>query len=163
MAETTLAVPDRPALGGIIVARCNPYGNATMRGPRHLLGGVYDAGHEGRYKWECRNPGEVRARMRCRHGHRGQEMTLCRPHVAEIQKRMAGLCPPCAYPPAMMMQVEIIHRLEQELAAIYYAGGEGTPAWVRKQTEINDAAKVSTELTRRGIAHNCQLKLDEVS
>ena len=42
--STPAALARPPA---IMHKRCNPFGNATDRGPKHLLGGVYGPQHEG--------------------------------------------------------------------------------------------------------------------
>ena len=120
-----------PALIGV---RCNPYG-AETGGPKRLLGGLYrgasaatpgmdlpQAIAEG--EWACRNMAQVRCRMTCRCGHKGQPMDLCswhdevtghtelvagterwvsetvrvRGHFEEISRRQAGFCPPCGFP-----------------------------------------------------------------
>lgn len=124
-------------MGGIAIltGRCNPYG-AETGGPARVLGGLYgprSATTPGmglptsveQGEWPCQQPAQVRCRMICAHGHRGQVMQLCswhdEPHITsqpgpggtfrpvagtirqhghfeEIQKRQAGLCPRCAFP-----------------------------------------------------------------
>jgi hypothetical protein len=121
----------------LIGRRCNPYG-AENGGPRRIMGGLYsgksaatpdmdlpDNVAEG--EWSCPNLAEVRCRMTCRHGHRGQVMELCswhdevtfhgehrgngvvvqvpgkvrtRGHFEEIQRRQSGFCPRCGFPPS---------------------------------------------------------------
>jgi hypothetical protein len=118
----------------LIGQRCSPYG-AETGGPKRLMGGLYgpksartpdmalpQAVEEG--EWACDQPAQVRVRMTCRHGHRGQVMPLCsfhdveviggeftagewrqvkttkrvHGHLEEIQRRQAGFCPPCGFP-----------------------------------------------------------------
>jgi hypothetical protein len=52
-----VSAPEAP---GVAVERCNPFGHSTGkggdRGPRHLMGGLYSAAHEGEKKWFCPSP-----------------------------------------------------------------------------------------------------------
>lgn len=118
----------------VAVRRCNPYG-AETGGPARLLGGLYRGAsaatpdmdlpdNVAQGEWRCEWPAQVRVRMTCAHGHRGQPMDLCswhdedtwqadyvagtfrqvkstvrvRGHFEEIQRRQAGFCPPCGWP-----------------------------------------------------------------
>lgn len=93
---------------GYGVARCNPYGHATDRGPKHLLGGIYGPEYEGHVKWECPNPAAGRFYMQCETGHRGPLVDLCIPHVRMITRRQSGLCTRCAWPPeAIAIEMDI--------------------------------------------------------
>ena len=121
----------------VLQRRCNPYG-AESGGPRRVLGGLYGPRsaesapdldlplNVTQGEWSCDVPAEVRCRMTCRCGHRGQVMELCswhdtvshtgrmvagrfeaetvngrsRGHFEEIQRRQAGSCPRCLYPDA---------------------------------------------------------------
>lgn len=118
----------------LLYGRCNPYG-AESGGPKRLMGGLYGAKSArtpGMYlpqnveegEWSCPQPAQVRVRMVCPAGHRGQVMDLCswhdetvysgeyiqgtfrqitstvraRGHFEMIQSRQAGVCPRCCYP-----------------------------------------------------------------
>lgn len=122
----------------LLLRRCNGYG-AETGGPKRLLGGLYGPNsavtprddlplsvQQG--EWPCLIPAEVRCRMICRCGHKGQVMELCswhdeinyhseaigaklvptydtirvRGHYEEIQRRQSDFCPPCGYPNAQM-------------------------------------------------------------
>lgn len=151
---------------GIVVARCNPFGHSVGRGgdrgPRHLMGGLYSAAYEGAKKWYCPNPMDGRYRMVCQCGHRGQEMPLCYSHVAQIGKRMSGVCPPCVMPPAAL---ELHQRIQnaQAGAAMLLRGGADPATVGRAVSEAEQLGQMMTELVTRGIAHRCQLTLTEVS
>jgi hypothetical protein len=161
----------RPAAGtapGIIVARCNPFGHSVGRGgdngPRHLMGGLYSAAHEGAKKWYCTNPVDGRYRMTCQCDppHRGQEMPLCYSHVQQIGRRMSGVCPPCVMPPQARALHELI-QAAQGLAAGY--ARQGAPAEIVRAAvaRADDLGLQMTELVLRGVCHRCQLTLTEVS
>jgi hypothetical protein len=152
-----------PARGGLVIRRCNPYGHGTDAGPRHLIGGLYGPQHEGRYKWECANPATVRVRMTCRHGHRGQVMDLCRPHAREIQRRQAGLCPACAWPPRALELHEAINSCQAELAVLHAAGLWHGPRAAALRSKINSCADEMTEMWRLGLILKIPLTLTEVS
>lgn len=121
----------------LLLERCNPYG-AETGGPRRLMGGLYGPNsarsspelelplsvEQG--EWPCDRPAEVRCRMVCRCGHKGQVMALCswhdevnyhservgdklvptydtvrvHGHFEEIQRRQSSFCPKCGYPDA---------------------------------------------------------------
>lgn len=158
----------RPSAYGLIAARCNPFGHSSGpggdRGPKHLMGGLYSAAYEGAKKWVCENRSDGRYRMTCQCDppHRGQLMELCYPHVAQIGRRMAGVCPPCVMPP----EARALHQLIQDaqsLAAGYAA--QGAPAEIVRAAvdRADDFGLQMTELVLRGIAHRCQLTLTEVS
>jgi hypothetical protein len=146
----------------VVTRRCNPYGHETG-GPRHLLGGVYGPEYEGKTKWVCKEAVTLRARMMCPHGHRGQVMDLCMQHAIEIQKRQAGLCTKCAWPPEALMWNEAISKLQQELAALYYAGLFGHPRGAAIRLQIEDAGHRMTELYQTGVIKKVGLQLVEIS
>lgn len=148
----------------IITRRCNPYGHETG-GPQRLLGGVYGPEYEGRYKWTCSHPATLRVRMSCEHGHRGQVMELCLPHAREIQRRQAGLCPACAWPPEARMWQEVIERLQNELAVLAAAGDYllRSPQALRVKQRIEGAGYRMTELYQSGVIKKIPLTLTEVS
>lgn len=152
----------------VVVKRCNPFGHGTDAGPKHLMGGLYGPEYEGRLKWECRNPAEVRCRMECRCGHRGQVMDLCREHPAMIAKRMAGTCPACVMPPAARELFEAVTRAQGTVVNLIATGG--APAAV--QAALSRAERLGEDmnvLVLRGQAgdltcpHNCPLTVTEVS
>lgn len=143
--------------------RCNPYGHATDAGPKHLMGGLYGPQYEGRYKWACENRVNVRARMACQFGHRGQEMYLCRPHAIEIQKRQSGLCTRCAWPPEAIAVNEQIERWRMELSIEAAAGNWNGATAARLRQSINDGGHRMTELYQMGIIKKEPLTLTEVS
>lgn len=157
-----------PVLGGagaaLVNRRCNPYGHETG-GPKHLIGGVYGPQYEGPQKWVCERRAVLRARMSCQFGHRGQEMWLCRGHAIEIQKRQAGLCPKCAYPPEALMLGAEIELAQNELAVIFNAGDLTltSPAARRIKQRIEDGGHRMTELYHTGVIKKEALTLREVS
>jgi hypothetical protein len=155
----------RPVLAApsIVVRRCNPYGHESG-GPKHLIGGVYGPEYEGKYHWVCHNPVTVRARMECIYWHRGQIMDLCRAHCIEIQRRQAGLCPKCAWPPEALMWNESIQRLQNELAVIALTDPYlHSPRAGSIKLQIEDAGQRMTELWQRAIIKKVGLKLTEIS
>jgi hypothetical protein len=153
-----------PALAApaVISRRCNPYGHETG-GPRHLIGGVYGPEHEGPQKWVCENPAIIRARMICEAGHRGQVMDLCRAHAIEIQRRQAGLCPPCAWPPEARSWQDVIDTLQRELGLLHAAGLWHTPEAQWKRNAIESAGHRMTELFQNGTIRKNPLTLTEIS
>lgn len=165
---TDLATP------AIVTRRCNPYGHESG-GPKHLLGGLYSADHEGPQKWVCKNAAVVRARMICRHEHRGQIMELCRSHAIEIQRRQSDLCPKCAWPPAALGINEAMTWLQGEIVALMQAGqeaglllgGGGTVVQGSSMAKLTRALEQHQEqmdeLYRSGAIHKCPLTLTEIS
>lgn len=144
---------------GLLTATCDPYGNAGDAGPKHLLGGVYGPEYEGRYKWGCTTRAAGRYRMTCRCGHRGQVMPLCAAHVAEISKRQASLCPPCALPPEAHMWQAAAESAQRDM---YYAGldpGRAAAAAARYER----ATTRLDEMNISGAIHRCPLILTEIS
>ena len=118
----------------LIGGRCNPYG-AETGGPRHVLGGLHGPAsaatpgqglpdNVAQGEWRCAQRAQVRCRMICACGHRGQVMELCswhdetnyrgeytagkvrqvretlrvHGHFEEIQKRQSDSCPRCMFP-----------------------------------------------------------------
>jgi hypothetical protein len=149
---------------GIVVARCNPFGHGTDRGPKHLMGGLYSAAYEGAQKWFCPNRVDGRYRMTCQCDppHRGQVMDLCIAHVAQIGRRMSGVCPPCVMPPAAL---ELHQRIQAAQAGVTLLMRGRAPREVvqRAVSEADQLGEMMNELVVRGIAHRCQLTLTEVS
>ncbi len=185
--------------GTLLLGRCNPYG-AESGGPRHLLGGLYGPGSartDGMHlpdnvaqgEWTCDQPAQVRCRMHCACGHKGQVMQLCswhnettyhgemvagvlrqvqstiriRGHYEEIQRRQAGLCPPCAWPaPYAGLQKEI-QAWQAQLTAYWQAQQWRHPDAQRLRQHIEDAGTMMDEARAAGIIHNCPLTLKAVS
>lgn len=151
------------AAPAIAVRRCNPFGHASDRGPRHLLGGLYGPEYEGPIKWQCENPAEGTWRMECRCGHRGQPMDLCRPHVMMISKRMAGVCPPCVMPPVARGLFEDIKRAQGAYAGVYMTGIRDRAILDPLEARANQLSEAMNELVANGTCHRCPLTLTERS
>ena len=160
--------------GGLLLGRCNPYG-AETGGPKRVLGGMYGPGsaatpdmglpdNVAQGEWLCEQPAQVRCRMTCGCGHRGQLMELCswhdedtyqgqlvggvirqvkgtirqRGHFEEIQRRQSGSCPRCLFPGEFAALQKETEALAFELALLH-AGGQWRSA---RAAEIR--AKVET-------------------
>lgn len=130
--------------------RCNPYGHGTDAGPARLLGGVYSSAYEGRYKWTCPNVADGMFRFVCANGHRGAPQALCYSHVAEIQRRMSALCPPCAYPAEARELVEAIERDQHQLGVLQQYGQFNSRAGRMLQDKIETMGYRMTELAQSG-------------
>lgn len=183
----------------LLQGRCNPYG-AETGGVKRVLGGLYgprsaetpgaglpEAAAQG--EWACRNRAQVRCRMVCGCGHRGQAMELCswhdeityhgepvggtfqqvsetirvHGHFEEIQKRQAGLCPRCAYPGDYAALAKAVQAWQAELSALYAMGMWSHPEAHRIRQAVTDAGAQFDEGRARGVIHNCPLKLIPVS
>ena len=187
--------------GAVLVGRrCNPYG-AETGGPRHVLGGLYGPAsartpgmhlpeHIEQGEWKCEQAAQVRCRMVCRCGHKGQVMELCsyhdednfraeyaagsfrrvretvrvRGHFEEIQRRQSDLCPRCAFPPPYGELMKEIQAWQREL----YPYQHSPRAWHSPEadalrTKIDDAGKMMDLAIAQGIIHNCPLTLIPVS
>jgi hypothetical protein len=185
--------------GTLLLGRCNPYG-AESGGPRHLLGGLYGAAsartpdmhlpeNVEQGEWRCDQPAQLRCRMYCACGHKGQVMNLCswhdevsyrgemvagvlrqvrenirqRGHFEEIQRRQSSLCPPCAWPaPYAELQKEI-QAWQAQLTQYWYAQQWRHPDAQRLRTQIDDAGTMMDQARAAGIIHNCPLTLKAVS
>lgn len=185
----------------VILGRCNPYG-AETGGPRRVLGGLYGPGSartEGmnlpanveQGEWVCHNPAQVRVRMVCEHGHKGQVMELCswhdettyhgefvagvtrqvsgtvrsRGHYEEIQRRQAGSCPACLFPRPYDELAREIMGWQATLTTYWVAGPR---QWHSDNAQslrqrIDDAGKLMDQARAQGIIHNCPLTLVPVS
>jgi hypothetical protein len=148
---------------GVITGRCNPYGNATDRGPARLLGGIYGPEYEGRYKWGCTSPADGRFVFVCANGHRGQPQSLCYAHVAEITKRMSSLCPPCAYPAEARELTEAIERDQRELGWLTDRGLFDSRQGAMLRAKIEAAGYRMTELRVSGRTPNVAGRWEEIS
>jgi hypothetical protein len=142
-------------------------------------------------EWSCPRRADVRCRMVCRHGHRGQVMELCswhddtvyggemvagvlrqvsrtvrqHGHFEEIQKRQSGSCPACLFPPPYADLAKEVMAWQAELTR-YWAGGARhwlTPAAQELRTRVDDAGKLMDLARAQGIIHNCPLTLVPVS
>lgn len=169
--------PAAPGGAVLLRQRCNPYGREDDR--IRLLGGLYPEHRASALALEmgfCPRPAEGVYRMVCDCGHQGQAMPLCGPgrmqdargewyptpgHVASIQRRQAGLCPPCAFPPVAR---ELAEAMERRQADAYRAGQLGHyRAAAQLAAAVEDMRAAMDELTALGIIHKCQLRLVEVS
>lgn len=167
-----------PALGGPVLLRqrCDPYGRESQI---QLLGGLYPESRASATALEmgyCPRVADGVFRMVCECGHRGQRMPLCGPglaqdsrgewypfkgHIASIQERQAGLCPPCAFPPRAR---ELAEAMEARQADAYRAMASGLLTAAAKLGQaVEDLRAEMDELTRRGIVHRCPLTLVEES
>jgi hypothetical protein len=145
--------------------RCDPYGHETG-GPKRLLGGMYGPEHEGPKKWFCENAATHRVVMVCTlFGHRGEPMSLCDQHHAEIQRRQSSLCTRCAFPPeARGVQEDITNA--QNLLAEYFHGERrhwDDPKLVAQRQRIEAGRVRMDELWQSGRIVRTPMKLLEVS
>lgn len=150
---------------GLLTARCDPYG-AESGGPKHLLGGMHPASSMGHIMWGCENRADGRWIMvcQCPQEHKSAEpRPLCLAHVAEISRRQAGLCPPCAWNGTARAIEEQVGWVQGEISELFYAGGLYSPKMAVLQSELRDLAGQMTELFHLGIIYKCPLKLVEVS
>jgi hypothetical protein len=147
----------------VITGRCDPFGNATDRGPARLLGGVYGPEYEGRYKWGCTNPADGRFVFICANGHKGQPQSLCYAHVGEISRRMSGLCPPCAYPAEARELTELIERDQRELSWLNDRGLFDSNQGRALRDKIETAGHRMTELRLSGRTPNVAGRWEEIS
>lgn len=143
--------------------KCDPFGNATDRGPKHLMGGVFAANYEGGRKWFCENRAEGRFYMLCSQGHRGPAMPLCPDHVQEIQRRMSGLCTRCAYPVEAIQAEKDIESSQRDLQVLYQRGQMNSREAMRIKAKIEDIGHYMTELYQTGRIKKTPLRLIEMS
>lgn len=140
---------------GLLVQRCDPFGESGLRG---LEGGFYGPEHLGQYMWHCTARADGRYRTRCRCGHTGHPRYLCTGHVQQFIHRMSGVCPPCVHPPR-----------EIELQAMMQATRERAsevPTLARlhaAEDRLWDLQDQLNELVERGIVHRCRLRIEEVA
>jgi hypothetical protein len=156
--------------------RCDPYGRESKI---QLMGGLFPERRASKTALEigfCPRPAEGIYRMVCACGHKGQRMPLCGPgivadargknyphpgHVASIQRRQAGLCPPCAFPPIARELAEVAEAKMTDLQNANRLGMQGAALIIINALEACQAQL--DELVTRGIIHRCPLKLVEVS
>ena len=157
-------------------ARCDPYGRESRV---QLMGGLYPESRASKTALEigyCPRPAEGVYRMECRCGHTGQRMPLCGPgivadargqnyphpgHVASIQRRQAGLCPRCAFPPVARGLAEAADARMRDLTQARQPGMLGAVA--KLGAALESLQGQLDELVAQGIIHRCPLRLVEVS
>lgn len=186
---------------GVLLGRCNPYG-AETGGPKRILGGLYGPGsartpdmhlpeNVEQGEWACERRAEVRCRMVCEHGHRGQVMELCswhddtvyhgemvagvlrqvsspvrqHGHFEEIQRRQAGSCPACLFPPPYAELAKEVQAWQATLTGYWVRGPRAwhSPAAQALRTRVDDAGLLMDQARAAGIIHNCPLTLVPVS
>lgn len=143
------------------------------------MGGLYPESRASKTALQigyCPRPAEGVYRMECRCGHQGQRMPLCGPgivadargqnyphpgHVASIQRRQAGLCPRCAFPPVARSLAEAADARMRDLAQARALGLLG--AMARLGAALENLQGQLDELVSQGIIHRCPLRLVEVS
>jgi hypothetical protein len=139
------------------VQRCDPFGYESG-GPKHLEGGFYSTDSLGPHLWQCKARADARYRHTCRCGHQGKPKWLCPGHVYMIGKRMSGVCPPCAHPPAEIEIQASMHQVRQSAAP-----GMSTIELMGLQGKLWDLQDRLNELVTRGLVHRCPVRLTEVS
>jgi len=158
------AVPlNRPGNTGLLSGYCTVFGDPDQ-GPKGLVGGLYGPEHNGDIHWYCKNHSIGRFRMTCRCGHRGQVMNVCADHAGPdgISKRMAGMCPPCAYPPEAAELDTESRVISTQLGLVPPWESLGSLA-IRLRRRQEDIKVRMDELTEQGIIHICPLDLREVA
>lgn len=152
------------------MTRCNPYGYATDAGPKHLMGGFYDARYAGKMTTladgihgpaVCERPAEHRARMVCEHGHTGPIMDLCPRHIAELQARMSDTCTRCVWPDAARGVNEAMDYVMARMAEARAA--QDVPTLQRLGSQLDDLRKQMDHLFQSGVIKKVPLKLVEIS
>lgn len=194
-----MTTPSATVAPGVILGRCNPYG-AETGGPRRVLGGLYGPGSartEGMQlpenvaqgEWPCERRAEIRCRMTCACGHRGQVMELCswhddtvyhgeftagvtrrvadtvrqHGHFEEIQKRQSGSCPACLFPPPYGELMKEIQAWQAQLTQLWITRQWRSPAAQQLRTRVDDAGLLMDQARAAGIIHNCPLTLVPLS
>ena len=144
---------------GLLTERCDPYGaESAIR----LVGGLYSEAHLGKHMWHCptrADPG--RYMMECPYGHRGDVMPLCTGHRVEVQRRQAGMCTRCAYPPEAAAIELAIRAAQADLGVAVQRMDRRETA--RIQQKIEDLRHHMTDMFHRGIIKRVPLRLIEVS
>ncbi len=167
---------------GIAVERCNPFGHATDKGPKHLMGGMYGPQYEGKIKWVCKAPATGRYRMECRcdalRHVPAPVMPLCLHHLAMIRKRMSDACTTCMLP---QRNIELANEYlaVQDLLRTAQLDGAPEARLLALVSRLNRIGEQIHEMTcqaclvpgalphdhprDRPMAHKCKLTLVEVS
>jgi hypothetical protein len=202
MASEAVVEATMNAAPAVILGRCNPYG-AETGGPKRVFGGLHgpasarldtdgvpglpDSVIQG--EWICRNPAQVRVRMVCRCGHKGEIMELCswhdedsyraeyvagtfrqvretvkvRGHYEEISRRQAGACIRCLFPGAYAEWYKSLFAWQQELAYLREAGMWLSRRAVSVRQKIEDIVKEFDQGNADGTIHRCPMQLVPVS
>lgn len=139
-------------------------------------------------EWVCTRRADVRVRMICEHGHRGHVMELCswaeekvyhgeyvagkvrqvaetvrqHGHLQEVQRRQAGSCPACLFPPPYAELAREVMGWQRALTA-YWPHQWRHPDAVSIRQKIDDAGQMMDLARAQGIIHNCPLILVPVS
>lgn len=187
------------AAPGVVLGRCNVYG-AETGGPKHVLGGMYGPGsartpgmqlpdNVAQGEWVCERRADVRVRMVCVCGHRGQVMELCswgedrvyhgevvagvtrqvsemvrvRGHLQEVQRRQSGSCPACLFPSPYAELAKEIQAWQAQMSQLNAVGLWRTPQAQALRTRVEDACQMMDLARAAGIIHNCPLTLVPVS
>ena len=147
---------------GLLHQRCDPYGAESRI---KLMGGLYPESYNGNKHWFCRNQATHRVIMTCRNGHHGDIMPLCDEHHAEIQRRQAGICLTCAFPPEARACFDDIERAMAEVQKLIYIQHlhPFDPVVMRQQRKIEQGRVRMNELRASGRTPNIPLTLTEVS
>lgn len=182
-----------------ILGRCDPYG-AETGGPKHVMGGLHGPDsartpdmdlpeNVAQGEWICRQPAQVRVKMECRCGHRGEAMNLCSwhdeiswgavmvgkrltrekrvlrvpGHFEEIQRRQAGACLRCMYPGKYAEWYKELFSWQAQLAALRDLGLWHSDVAESIRTRIEDMVRLFDEGNARGTIHRCPLTLIPVS
>ena len=149
------------------MAHCNPFGYATDRGPRHLMGGMYGPEYAGKLTINsdgvhgvavCENTSSGRFVLVCPAGHKGPVMDLCQYHAGMIMARMAATCTACVWPAEAIALNEAIDRVSGEITR-----ARDMVSAARLRARAEDLGKEMDELIRRGVIAKRPLTLVGVS
>jgi hypothetical protein len=95
------------------------------------------------------------------------EVTRSHGHFEEIQKRQAGLCTRCVYPPWAAELAKAVQRWEAELTALYQMRQWHSPmaSAIRHQVEQAGIAMMegSSDIPVEGKIHRCPMRLEQVA
>jgi hypothetical protein len=186
----------------LVGRRCNPYG-AETGGPKRVFGGLHGPASAAieasevpglpvsvtQGEWTCPNLAQVRVRMVCRCGHKGEVMELCsvhdetnwraeyvagtfrripetvrvRGHYEEISRRQSGACIRCLFPGAYAEWYKSLFAWQQELAYLREAGMWYHPRAVSVRQKIEDIVAQFDQGNADGTIHRCPMTLVPVS
>lgn len=153
-----------------MMKRCNPYGYATDAGPKHLMGGFYDARYAGDQTVFadgihgpaiCERTADKRARMVCEFGHEGPIMDLCQPHAIELQSRMSDTCTRCVWPAEARELDEAMNRTMRSMADA--RDRQDRVALYNLNAHLDDLRHAMDELRDKSVIKKVPLKLVEIS
>jgi hypothetical protein len=164
------------------------YGAASARTPGQGLPENVEQG-----EWICGQPAQVRVRMVCGCGHSGPVMELCsyhdepgghsevvggttrwvsetrrvHGHYEEIQKRQAGMCTRCVYPPWAAELAKAVQVWQAELTALYQMHQFNSPMARAIMAQVEQAGitmmEGSSETPAEGKIHRCPMTLEQVA